>query len=103
VVAVSMKARAHSQLPNTAGSRSPPPPWCDLRSGRPDNLQVALEARAIIEQAKGVLHAELAISPDEAFELLRRSSQNTNQKVRTIAARLVRGEIAPRRVRAQAS
>lgn len=68
-----------------------------------DNLQVALETRAIIEQAKGVLHAKLAISPGEAFELLRRSSQNTNQKVRVVAARLVRGEIDARQVRAQAS
>jgi hypothetical protein len=68
-----------------------------------DNLQVALEARAIIEQAKGVLHAKLAISPDEAFEVLRRSSQNTNQKVRVVAARLVRGEIGARQVCAQAS
>ena len=67
-----------------------------------DNLQAALESRAIIEQAKGVLHAKLAISPDEAFELLRRSSQNTNQKVRVIAAQLVRGEIDPRELRGQA-
>jgi hypothetical protein len=68
-----------------------------------DNLQVALEARAIIEQAKGVLHAKLGISPDEAFEVLSRSSQNTNQKVRVVAARLVRGEIDARQVRAGAS
>lgn len=68
-----------------------------------DNLQVALEARATIEQAKGVLHAKLAIAPGEAFELLRRSSQNTNQKVRVVAARLVRGEIDAWQVRAQAS
>jgi GAF domain-containing protein len=66
-----------------------------------DNLQLALEGRAIIEQAKGVLHAKLAVSPDEAFELLRRSSQNTNQKVRVIAAQLVRGEIDPRQLRGQ--
>jgi hypothetical protein len=67
-----------------------------------DNLQAALEGRAIIEQAKGVLHAKLAVSPDEAFELLRRSSQNTNQKVRVIAGQLVRGEIDPRQLRSQA-
>lgn len=67
-----------------------------------DNLQAALEGRAIIEQAKGVLHAKLAVSPDEAFELLRRFSQNTNQKVRVIADQLVRGEIDPRQLRGQA-
>lgn len=68
-----------------------------------NNLQVALEGRAIIEQAKGVLHAKLAVSPDEAFELLRRYSQNTNQKVRVIADQLVRGEIDPRQLRGQGS
>lgn len=67
-----------------------------------DNLQAALEGRAIIEQAKGVLHAKLAVSPDDAFELLSRFSQNTNQKVRIIAARLVRGELDPRQLRGQA-
>ena len=67
-----------------------------------ENLQAALEGRAIIEQAKGVLHAKLAVSPDEAFELVRRYSQNTNQKVRIIAAQLVRGEIDPRQLRGRA-
>jgi GAF domain-containing protein len=68
-----------------------------------DNLQVALEARAVIEQAKGVLHAKLGISTDEAFELLRWFSQNTNQKVRVLAGRLVRGEIDPQQLRSQPS
>jgi GAF domain-containing protein len=67
-----------------------------------NNLQVALEGRAIIEQAKGVLHATLAVSPDQAFELLRRFSQNTNQKVRVIADQLVRGDTDPRQLRGQA-
>ena len=66
------------------------------------NLQAALEGRAIIEQAKGVLHAKLAVSPDEAFEMIRRYSQNTNQKVRMIAAQLVRGEIDPKLLRGRA-
>jgi hypothetical protein len=35
--------------------------------------------------------------------VLSRSSQNTNQKVRVVAARLVRGEIDARQVRAWAS
>ena len=67
-----------------------------------DNLQAALEGRAIIEQAKGVLHAKLAVSPDEAFEMIRRYSQNTNQKVRMIAAQLVRREIDPKLLRGRA-
>ena len=58
-----------------------------------DNLHTGLESRAVIEQAKGVLHAELEVSPDEAFRLLSRYSQNTNQRVRKISAGLVEGRI----------
>jgi len=64
-----------------------------------DNLQTGLEARAIIEQAKGVLHAELGVSPAEAFHLLSRFSQNSNRRVRYIAADLVRGRIAAAELR----
>jgi GAF domain-containing protein len=57
------------------------------------DLHTALRYRAVIEQAKGVLHAELGVSPDEAFTLLRRKSNDTNRKLRAIASDLVRGEI----------
>jgi GAF domain-containing protein len=65
------------------------------------NLQVALESRAVIEQAKGVLHAELGVSTDEAFQLLSLASQNTNQKARDIAAKVVSGELSTRQLRAR--
>jgi GAF domain-containing protein len=58
-----------------------------------DNLHTGLESRAVIEQAKGVLHAELGVSPEEGFRLLSRYSQNTNQRVRRIAAGLVEGRV----------
>jgi GAF domain-containing protein len=58
-----------------------------------DNLHAGLESRAVIEQAKGVLHAELGVSPEEGFRLLSRYSQNTNQRVRRIAAGLVEGRV----------
>jgi len=58
------------------------------------HLHAGLESRAVIEQAKGVLHAELGVSPEEAFHLLSRYSQNTNQRVRKVSARLVQGLIA---------
>lgn len=60
-----------------------------------DNLHGALGSRAVIEQAKGILHARLGISPEEAFGLLNRRSQTTNRKVRQIAADLVHGKIDP--------
>jgi GAF domain-containing protein len=58
-----------------------------------DNLHTALRSRAVIEQAKGFLHAELSVSPDEAFMLLKRKSHHTNRKLRAIASDLVQGEI----------
>lgn len=55
------------------------------------NLQVALESRAVIEQAKGILVAEHGCDPDIAFKELSRISQRSNRKVRDIAADLVAG------------
>jgi GAF domain-containing protein len=66
------------------------------------SLQARLESRAVIEQAKGVLHAELGVSPAEAFQLLSRFSQNTNQRVRAVSADLLRGRIAPAEFRPRA-
>jgi len=60
------------------------------------NLQVALESRAVIEQAKGILVAEYGCSPDAAFRRLSGMSQNTNRKLREIAADLVAGRIQRR-------
>jgi GAF domain-containing protein len=57
------------------------------------NLQAALEFRAVIEQAKGILAAESGCHPEVAFRQLSKLSQNTNRKVRDIAADLVAGRI----------
>lgn len=59
-----------------------------------DNLHARLESRAVIEQAKGIVHADLKVSPAEAFRLMSRYSQNTNQRIRSIAAGIVRGRLA---------
>jgi hypothetical protein len=52
-------------------------------------LQHALDSRVIIEQAKGVLTQRHAITPDEAFGRLRRHARSTNEKVATVARRIV--------------
>jgi GAF domain-containing protein len=57
------------------------------------NLQSALESRAVIEQAKGILVAEYGFPPETAFKQLSALSQNTNRKVRDIAADLVDGRV----------
>jgi GAF domain-containing protein len=65
-----------------------------------DNLQAALEARAAIDQAKGILIERYKLTPDQAFQLLAKASMATNRKLREIAETLVQtGELAkpPRR------
>jgi len=54
-----------------------------------DNLETALESKAVIEQAKGMLMAQQRIDSDAAFDVLRRASQRENRKVREIAHRMV--------------
>jgi AmiR/NasT family two-component response regulator len=57
------------------------------------HLQTALQSRAVIEQAKGMLIAEFGYPPETAFKQLSRQSQNANRKLRDIAADLVDGRI----------
>ena len=54
-----------------------------------EDLTKALQSRAVIDQARGVLIARRGISADEAFEELSRESQNTNVKLREVAGRLL--------------
>jgi len=54
-----------------------------------DNLQTALESRAVIDQAKGILMARHKLTADQAFQLLVRASMKSNTKVRDIAGYLV--------------
>ena len=53
------------------------------------NLTTALESRAVIEQAKGVLIARHGYSDDDAFNELRHRSQTANRKLRAIAIDIV--------------
>ena len=58
-----------------------------------DHLQKAMEHRAEIEQAKGILIGSTGCTPDAAFELLVRQSQHQNRKLRDIAIELVESKI----------
>ncbi len=54
-----------------------------------ENLAKAMESRAVIEQAKGILMSRLRIDADAAFGVLRERSQASNRKLRDIAADIV--------------
>lgn len=56
---------------------------------RADNLQAALDTRAAIEQAKGILMERYKLTPDHAFRLLAVASMNANRKLRHVAEELV--------------
>jgi len=53
------------------------------------NMRLAMESRAVIEQAKGVLMAQRRVDADAAFETLREASQRYNRKLRDIAQGIV--------------
>jgi GAF domain-containing protein len=58
------------------------------------HLQIALDSRVLIEQAKGVLAERLGVSPDEAFQALRREARNANRKVHDLAHDVVHDDAA---------
>jgi len=62
-----------------------------------DHLQTALESRAVIDQAKGILMERRKLTADQAFQTLAQVSMKTNRKVRDIADYLVTTGELPRR------
>jgi GAF domain-containing protein len=61
----------------------------DVTAGLARHLQIAMESRAVIEQAKGIIMGEQRCTADEAFRILAAVSQDGNRKVRDVAAALV--------------
>jgi GAF domain-containing protein len=53
------------------------------------HMQAAMDNRAVIEQAKGILMGQRRLSSDQAFLVLRKMSQDSNHKLRDVAAALV--------------
>jgi ANTAR domain len=54
-------------------------------------LQHALVSRVVIEQAKGILSAQLGVTVDQAFEVLRTSSRQQGAHIHRVAATVVEG------------
>ncbi|MCK0090200.1 PAS and ANTAR domain-containing protein [Rhodococcus sp. F64268] len=61
----------------------------DIREGVDVAVSALAGARAVIEQAKGILMVVYAVSAERAFEVLAWRSQETNVKVRALAEQLV--------------
>jgi GAF domain-containing protein len=61
---------------------------------RAEHLATALDSRAVIDQAKGILIERFKFTADQAFQALARVSMARNEKVRDVAERFVRtGEL----------
>jgi hypothetical protein len=60
----------------------------ELAALREAQLHQAIESRDVIGQAKGILMNRQGISADDAFDLLRRTSQHLNIKLAALAATL---------------
>jgi DNA-binding response OmpR family regulator len=58
----------------------------ERRSG---NLEQALASRTVISQAVGLIMAQRRCSPEQAFALLSRASQNRNVKLQVLAREMV--------------
>ena len=102
--------RAATRSPSTPcgwGPNSPGPPRCrsTTRSCWPSaaertlRLQRALDSRAVIDQAIGIIRSRSGGSAEEAFDRLAQMSQTENVKLHVVAERLV--EEAVRRARAR--
>jgi len=54
-----------------------------------ENLRRKLQTLPVIEQAKGILMGRYGIAADDAFEMLRRRSQDTNTKLHLVAQTII--------------
>jgi GAF domain-containing protein len=62
-----------------------------------DHTQAAMDSRAVIEQAKGIIMAERRCTSEEAFAILAKVSQYSGREIGDVAARLVTSAVHPRK------
>lgn len=60
-----------------------------------EQLRTAMQSRAVIDQARGIVMAQHGCDAEEAFAILRRTSQRANVKIRDIAQQIVAGAAKP--------
>jgi GAF domain-containing protein len=61
----------------------------DSTASLAEHMRKAMERRAGIEQAKGIIMGERRCTPEQAFAILTRISQDSNRKLRDVASALV--------------
>jgi GAF domain-containing protein len=68
----------------------------ELKGALADQLQVALDSRALIERAKGALMERERLDDQEAFTHLRRAARSSGRKLSEVAAEVAAGQPLPR-------
>ena len=61
----------------------------DSTANLAQQMEAAMQSRAVIEQAKGIIMGERRCTAEEAFGILAKLSQDSNRKLRDVAAALV--------------
>jgi response regulator NasT len=59
------------------------------------NLEDKLETRRMVDRAKGVLMDRHGMTEAEAFAFIQKRAMSERAKMRTVAARVIDGELAP--------
>ena len=83
---VGFGARAYTLLASSPGHANDP---SEFLLERTIQLQTALDSRIVIEQAKGILAERHGITPDEAFDRMRREARNRRMPLRDLATGVV--------------
>jgi len=61
----------------------------DAQASLAQQMQAAMQSRAVIEQAKGIIMGSRRCTADQAFAILTKLSQDSNRKLRDVALALV--------------
>ncbi|MDT0612078.1 ANTAR domain-containing protein [Streptomyces lancefieldiae] len=87
-----LRVTAHRPEPPPAPERAAAPAErLHVLQEEVEQLRHALASRPVIDQARGVLMALHACTPDEAWHILREASQLSNTKLRAVAAAVTSG------------
>jgi hypothetical protein len=62
--------------------------YADAQERKVNQLQIALDARVVIEQAIGILAERFVLPFADAFEVLRAAARNSRREVRAVAEEL---------------
>jgi hypothetical protein len=59
--------------------------YADAQERKVNQLQIALDARVVIEQAIGILSERFVLTLADAFEVLRAAARNSRREVKAVA------------------